>query len=138
GELDAVVAELPLEGGVVLDDAVVDDGDAAVGGQVRVGVAVGGGAVGGPAGVADADAAGGGRLAEVAAEGLDAGGLLAKVPVAAGDGGEAGAVVAAVLQAVQPLDEDRLGVLLADVPDNAAHGHLRGKTRPGVAGLTVS
>ena len=54
-EDDALGLELPLEGGVVLDDAVVDDGDGAVAAEVRVGVAVGGGAVRGPARVADAD-----------------------------------------------------------------------------------
>ena len=49
--------ELPLEGGVVLDDAVVDDGDLAVAADVRMGIAVVGRAVRGPARVADADAA---------------------------------------------------------------------------------
>ena len=41
-EDDAFGLELALEGGVVLDDAVVDDGDQAVAADVRVGVAVGG------------------------------------------------------------------------------------------------
>ena len=44
--------------GEVLDDAVVDHGDRAVAGQVRVGVAVVGPAVGRPAGVPDAGGAG--------------------------------------------------------------------------------
>ena len=47
--------ELGLEGEVVLDDAVVDDGDAVV--DVGVGVGVRGASVGGPARVADAGAA---------------------------------------------------------------------------------
>ena len=41
----------------VLDDAVVDDGDAARAVRVRMGVPVGGGAMGGPSGMADATAA---------------------------------------------------------------------------------
>ena len=63
-EDDALGLQLPLEGGVVLDDAVVDDGDGAVAAEVRVGVAVGGRAVRRPARVADAVAAGGGLLAQ--------------------------------------------------------------------------
>src|SRR5690606_5045658 len=43
-----------FEFGEVLDDAVVDEGKAAVVAEVRVGVLVGGSAVRGPAGVADA------------------------------------------------------------------------------------
>ncbi len=46
-----------LEFQVVLNDAVVDHGDAPVLGGVGVGVGVGGGPVGGPAGVADAQVA---------------------------------------------------------------------------------
>ena len=56
--------ELFLEAVVILDDAVVDDGDFAGLVQVRVGIFVGGRAVGGPAGVADAELAGGGLVLE--------------------------------------------------------------------------
>ena len=50
-------SSLRAQVGGVVDDAVVDDGDLALGVQVRVGVHVGGGAVGGPAGVGDAGGA---------------------------------------------------------------------------------
>jgi hypothetical protein len=50
GELDAGRLELAAQAGEILDDAVVDDGDPAVGGEVRVGVAVGRAAVRGPPG----------------------------------------------------------------------------------------
>src|SRR5262249_40625595 len=80
-EGDALGLELALQGGVVLDDAVVDNGDQAVAfaGGVRVGVGVGGGAVGGPAGVRDADRAGGGRVAQVLGQLGDAAGPFAQV-----------------------------------------------------------
>ena len=57
-EDDALLLKLPFQSGIVLDDAVVDDGDDAVAADVRVGVAVVGGAVRGPARVADAGRAG--------------------------------------------------------------------------------
>src|SRR5262249_7043589 len=106
-EDDALGLELALEGGVVFDDAVVDDGDLAVGAEVGVGVAVGGRAVGGPAGVADAVAAGGGALVQVLGQVGDAAGALAQVEAVAGQGRQAGAVITAVFQAPQPLAEDR-------------------------------
>ena len=110
-EDDAVGFQLPFESGIVLDDAVVDDGDEAVAAEVGMGVAVVGGAVGGPAGVADADAAGGGLVAEMANQVLNPAGLLAEVQARAGQGRQAGAVVAAVLQPAQALDEDRFRFL---------------------------
>ena len=48
--------QLAAQLGEILDDAVVDEGDAV--GGMRMGVALGRGAVRGPAGVADADRAG--------------------------------------------------------------------------------
>ncbi len=120
-EDDAFAFELALEGGVVLDDAVVDDGDEAVAAEVGVGVAVVGGAVRGPARVADAGAAGGGPIAEVPRQVLDAAGALAEVQLRAGQRGQAGAVVAAVLQPAQAVDEDRFRFTAAGVADDAAH-----------------
>jgi hypothetical protein len=58
GQFDAAGLQLGAEPGEVLDDAVVDDRDPAVGGGVRVRVAVVGRAVGGPAGVPDAGGGG--------------------------------------------------------------------------------
>jgi hypothetical protein len=60
GEGEAVALELGAEGGVVLDDAVVDDRDrGAAAAEVGMGVAVGRRPVGGPPGVADAAGAAG-------------------------------------------------------------------------------
>ena len=58
GHLDAVGLQLGAQGGEVLDDAVVHDGDALRGVPVRVRVAVDRRAVGRPAGVAHAGGAG--------------------------------------------------------------------------------
>ncbi len=53
GELDAGGLKFGPQAREVLDDSVVDHGDRAIGGPVRVGVAVVGPAVGRPSGVAD-------------------------------------------------------------------------------------
>jgi hypothetical protein len=56
----------------------------------------------------------------------DAAGALPDVHLAAGDGGKASAIVAAVFQAAQAFDQDRLRFALAHVPDDATHpGVLR-------------
>ena len=57
-ELDPLSFEVGAHRGVILDDAVVDQGEAAGRVDMGVGVAVGGGPVGGPAGMGDADRAG--------------------------------------------------------------------------------
>ena len=120
-EDDALFLQLALEGGVVLDDAVVDDGDAAIAAEVRMGVAVGGRAVGGPARVADADAAGRRLLLQMSGQFGDAAGPLADVQMRAGQRGHAGAVVAAIFQPPQALDKDRFRLSIAHVTDDAAH-----------------
>src|SRR5579862_9193979 len=84
-EDNSVGQELPFEGRIVLDDAVVDDRDQAIAAEVGVGVAIGCGAVCGPACMADAAGARGGLVAEVANEALDAPSFFAKVQVCSGD-----------------------------------------------------
>src|SRR5262249_28612115 len=122
-EGDAVGFELAFEGGGVLDDAVVDDGDDAVAAHLPGGGGGGGRAVRRPARVADAQAPGGGAVAQVADQVGDAAGPLADVQLAAGQGGDAGGVVAAVLQPAQALDEKGFRLVTADVPNDAAHAH---------------
>ena len=110
-----------MSGAIVLDDAVVDDGDGAVAAEVRVGVAVGGAAVRGPARVADAEAAGGGMRGEVLGQFGEPAGLLAQVQFVARAGDDAGAVVAAIFQPPQPFEQDRRRLALPRVPDDPAH-----------------
>jgi hypothetical protein len=118
----ALSAQLLLQGEVVLDDAVVDDHHLAGAVLVRVGVGVAGLAVGRPAGVADPYRSGGedafqagGEAAELA-RGLDHLGIA--LPVQDGD---SRAVIAAVLEALQPLEQHRPRLPVPHVADYATH-----------------
>jgi hypothetical protein len=104
----------------VLDDPVVDHGDATGGVAMGVGVEVAGLAMGGPAGVGDAQAA----LHLHGQQGLQFANLallLVHLQGAVAGDGQAGGVIAAVFQAAQPLHQDRHGVLRADISDDPAH-----------------
>ncbi len=110
----------PQVGGVV-DDAVVDDGHLLGGVQVRVGVGVVRLAVGGPAGVRDSGGAGetlGDACLQVTHPAL---GLGRAQPARAGLDGDARGVVAAVLQALQPFEQEGGHVAFPDVSHDAAH-----------------
>ena len=107
-EDDALGLQLPLEGGVVLDDAVMDDGDGAVAAEVRMGVAVVGRAVRGPARVADADAARGGlRRAGSSARSAMRPARLAQVQRVARSGWPGRRCRSRGIPGAQPFDEDR-------------------------------
>ena len=128
----AVALKVLFEGGVVLDNAVVDQGDAAGAVGVGVGVEAGGGAVGGPAGVGHADARARQFVAVVVAA-LDLGLQDADAPDGAADvqlvvgvdHGQPGRVVAAVFQPFEPLDQHGLGDFASDVGDDPTHKLLR-------------
>ena len=125
-ELDAfLLQELP-QGRPVLDDAVVDDGQFARHVGVRVGVDVVGRPVGGPAGVRDAEGGGGVGAPQAFFQGGDAALGLddRQPPVMVLKQRHPGRVVPAVLQALQAFQEDRVGLLRADVSDDAAHAIL--------------
>ena len=104
----------------VLDDAVVHDGDAALGVGVRMSVHLVRLTVGGPPGVADADG-GPGAVADPVPEVLDPAGRLGDLQPVPVDDGQAGRVVAAVLQAPQTLEQHRHRVPAADVSHDSAH-----------------
>ncbi len=114
-ELIAQVAE-------VLDDAVVDDRDAAGAIAMGVGVEIARATVRGPASVAQADPCTG----RVAAEGVRqnghlTGSLLNEQVSILGDEGDAGGVVAPVLEASQPIEQDRSSFSGSGVADDSAH-----------------
>ena len=133
-EHGAGVEELLLELHVVLDDAVDDDVHAVGGVVVRVGVLLGHAAVRGPARVADA---GGGRWREhrdaaiVTVALLDRAAQLREVADGA-DGlqaalaldRDAGGVVPAVFELLEPVQKDLLDRAVTDVADDPAHGDL--------------
>ena len=121
-KLHALLLQQLAQGRMVLDDPVVHHGQAAGRIRVRMGVLVRRAAVGGPAGVGNAQGA---FLAVPAgqlrlefhnvADRLDYAHLLAAM------NGHARRVVTAVLQTLEPLDQNRLGLPLAKVCDNTAH-----------------
>ena len=135
----ALDERLPDRGGV-LDDAVVDDRDLAGLVGVRMRVGRGGRAVRGPAGMPDAE----GTARQIAVElllerGQLAGGLVDLEAVAVDDR-DAGGVVAAVLEAPEPVDEQVRRWAGTDVSDNAAHSAwiLSGSTGSRAAATSAS
>ena len=127
----AGLLHLGAEREVVLDDAVVDDDDIAGAVEMRVRVVVGGLAVGGPAGVADAAAAMGIRAFEAGAERAELAGALGDTDLLAIERGDAGAVVSAVFEALEAIEEDRRGIALTGVADDASHQRTSGRRCPG-------
>ena len=123
GEVVAAIQEVLLKLEIVLDDAVVDDGEVLVAAGVGMAVGVGGVAVGGPAGVSQAGIALGNLHQGIGGEAHHLADGLAELEVAVfvADG-DAGAIVSAVLQPLQPLKDNRPGGLSAYVSDYAAHG----------------
>jgi len=96
---------------VVLDDPVVDDDQRAVAIGVRMGVLFGRPAVGRPARVANAERARQRPLAEDAFEHLEP-----------SEHRDAGGVVAAILEPLQPFDDDADRILVPDISDDSTHG----------------
>ncbi len=132
-ELVATALQVVAQRLVVLDDAVVHDGDA-VARDVRVGIALARHAVGRPAGVRDAELAVHRALVERVAQFLHlADGAQPAHLLATVQHGDAGGVVAAVLEALQPLDQDGDDVAVSDRTDDAAHGDLPWSPAPGPA-----
>ncbi len=107
---------------VVLDDAVVDEGDLAGLVEVRVGIGIGRRAVRRPAGMADADFAFGGLFGKDGGQIVDATGLLAELELLVINDAEAGGIVTAVFEPAQAFEDDVLGGLPANVADDATHG----------------
>ena len=115
-------AAVALQLEVVLDDAVVNDHDAAGAVAMRVRVLFGGPAVRGPAGVAEAVERRSSGV--VGNDVLEIGELAGAAPQSmrrAVDDRHARGVVAAIFEPPQSLDEDGDDGLVADVSDDAAH-----------------
>jgi hypothetical protein len=120
-ELVAELGQLVAQLLVVLDDAVVNDGNA-VARDVGMRVAFRGHAVRRPAGVRDAEMAIDRRLVERVLEHPDlADGAQPAHLAAAVQDGDAGRVVTAVFQAAQALDQDGNDVSISDRADDSAH-----------------
>src|SRR5262245_43938135 len=113
--------QLAFEFEVIFDDAIVDDDDPPQAIAVRVRVLFGRSSVLGPAAVPQ------GRLAFQRLvlyrlhQAVQLAGAPANLDLAVVDDGDARRVVAAIFQPPQPLDDDRDGLLIADVSDDSAH-----------------
>ena len=106
--------QLLFEPVAILDDAVVDNGDFAGLIQMRMGVFVRGRAMSGPAGMADAKESGGRHVPQQGGQALVELALsLSNLQRAVVEHGHAGAVIAAVLQPAQSLEQDRRRLFLA-------------------------
>ena len=127
----AAPEERLLDGPRVLDDAVVDDRDAAALVHVRMGVRRGRGAVGGPAGVSDPDGPQRGLAPELVGQHRElARGFLDPDPVSVDDR-KASGVVSPILHAAETLQQDRRRLPWPNVPDDSAHRARPLKTEVG-------
>ena len=107
----------------VLDDPVVDDGDLAGAVLVGMGVQVVRSPVGRPARMGQADRRVWRPIGDGGLEvGQLAGALLDEQVARVVDQGDPGRIVAAVLQAPEPLDQDRARLAGTRIADDAAHG----------------
>ena len=118
------VLQLFLQRCIVLDDAVVDQGEVPAGAHVRVCVHIVGLAVCGPPRVTDADGAFCAapvhvrlQVAHLALAFVDAQGVVI-------DQGHPCAVVPAVLQALEAVHDDRVGLALTHVGHDSAHDRI--------------
>ena len=116
----AVLGEVGEQLAEILDDAVVDHRDLV--GRVRMGIALGRRAVGGPARVADADHAVERLDAQLCREIAELALGAAARDLAALERRDAGAVIAAILEPLQRIDQARRDRFDPDDPDDAAHG----------------
>ncbi len=103
----------------ILDDAVVDDGDALAG--MRMGVGLVRRAMRRPAGVADAGVAVQRAVVQDLAETVQLAGRAAALDMAMDQRGDAGGIVAAIFQALEGIQDDRRHVARSRDSYNAAH-----------------
>ena len=118
-ETVAVRQQLGAQDLEILDDAIVDQGDAGADMRVRVGLV--GGAVGGPAGVADAGDAAQRLGLEPLGQMVQLAGCPPPLDPAGHQRGDPGAVVAAIFEPPQRVQQKRRCRPAADHPDDATH-----------------
>ena len=124
-EGDALFNKFCLETGVVLDDAVMNDGNLAIKADVGVGILFCGGSVGGPAGVCDADVALYGGFLELRFQGANFTGCADGGDFPVVDKGDSRTVVSSVFQFLQTAHKNGKSFALTDVGDYSAHKNPR-------------
>ncbi len=113
--------EFLAQDGVIFDHAIVNERQFIALIKVRVRVVVGHFPVGGPAGVGNPDMAGGGRFQEKFGQIGDPAAPFAHRNVALMEHRHSGAVVSAVFESTQTVEENRNCEVFADISDDAAH-----------------
>lgn len=113
--------EFEAQGGIILDDAVMDEGQSAGAIQVRVRVKVAGQTVGGPPCMAQAQGSASRPAREQARQLTYPPNALAHVQPAAFERAEPGGIVAPIFQAPQSLYQERRGGFFANIANNPAH-----------------
>jgi hypothetical protein len=125
GELPALCFQFPTKVTIVFDDPVVDDSDSTSNAKVGMGVTLARFTVSRPTGVSDADLASDGVSFDHLLQSRQFPNLSSDgdVPTALHDG-QAGRVVAAILQSLQSIKNDRGRILRTHVAHDAAHVSL--------------
>src|SRR5690606_18811701 len=119
GEALAALLEFGAQRAVILDDAVVDDGNRAD--LMGMGVRFARGAMGRPAGVADAAPAADRLAHEQVRERDELAHRAPAVEPAVVDGGDPGAVIAAILEPLETLEDQRRRLVIAEDSHDATH-----------------
>src|SRR5439155_21828406 len=125
GRLKSVALELLFQSIVILDDPVVHHGNPAALVPMRVGVLVRRRSVGGPASVAEAHDAGHRFARQHRGKAfVDLSGALADRKRAIAKDSQPRAVIAAIFEPAQAIQQDRGSLLLAHVTNNSAHNNV--------------
>ncbi len=118
-ELAAVGDELVAKRLEVLDDAIVDDGDRTD--DVRMGIVDGRRAMGGPAGVGDADRSAERLARQLAGQVFELSFGPPPSQLAMVDGADAGAIVAAIFEALEAIEQPLRDQRFPDNRNDPAH-----------------
>ncbi|MEY2601709.1 MAG: hypothetical protein QOJ36_1028, partial [Verrucomicrobiota bacterium] len=117
----AVLDELLFERLIIFNYAVVDESDFASGVEVRMGVLIVDFSVRRPTSVTDSVGSGGRFLGNEFGQRSDATGAFAGLDVIAIDDGDAGRVVASILEATKPIEQNGRSLRASDVTDDSTH-----------------
>ena len=135
----AKVAELGqplLDLAEVFYDAVVHERHDVIATHVRMRVLVGCRTVGRPASVAQAQASTSGCRLQLGRQVIDSAGRFGDLKIAIVDRHHAAAIVAAIFQAAQTLDQEIHGLVWPDIADNSTHIQISLKRLPARKSVT--